>query len=430
MWTSRWNAWFLVSLIGFLLPGAPIAHAASDSLNPQNPHVQDVTLDNLLAEALQNSPGLQAKKRAYEAARARVISAWLPDDPQIGADVEGQSSLFQFDRTDNEYSIVQTVPFPTKLILRAQRAAKQAAMAYQDYKEKERDIMWHIEQPYYELLLAKKTAAALEEIQGLFMKLSKTVQARYESNRASQQDLLEAQIESSKVGIDLFQWQQKAHLAEAHLSHILNRPLDTSYTVPEEPIPTAPTLSRSDLESLAAKVRPELKALEMGIRRAKTNRLLAQTNWLPDLTGHIEVRQFSGEGNIREYDTFLGITVPVWSLLKGVGGEWKGAEREVQEAEATYTEMKNEVLLAVHEAYSKVQVAQRAIETYKDVILPQAKQQVEVAFASYEAGRTDLLPLIDAQRTLEDTEIAYARMQADYERGLSDLRLAVGGNLP
>ncbi len=76
-----------------------------------------------------------------------------------------------------------------------------------------------------------------------------------------------------------------------------------------------------------------------------------------------------------------------------------------------------------------MQVAEHALKTYEQTILPQAKQQVEVALSSYEAGRSDILTLIDAQRTLRDAQIAYYKFAADYELGLSDLRLAVGGDM-
>ena len=175
--------------------------------------------------------------------------------------------------------------------------------------------------------------------------------------------------------------------------------------------------------------RPELKAFEQGIKRAKASRLLAMTNWLPDLTGRIEMRQFRGESGIREHDTFLGVTVPVWSLLKGAGGEWAGANHDVQEAEALYTQMKNEVLLAVHEAYGTFQASDYAVQMYALSILPQAKQQVEVALAAYEAGRSGFLELIDAQRMLRESQLAYYTAKADHAMGLSNLRLAVGANL-
>jgi len=414
--------------VGLVL-GVATAYAQTDA--PAAAPAEEVTLDGLLNAALARSPGLQAKKRAYEAARGRVIAAWLPDNPMIGADVEGQSKLFKFgSRADNEYMVSQTIPFPTTLLLRGQVAAREARMAYQQYKEAERDTIWHIEQPYYDLYMNKKTIVALEEVEALLEKLARAVQARYETNQASQQDVLKVQIELSRVRIDLFNARQQEHLAQAHVSHILNRSLETNYAIPDDMPRTPLSLTRPDLERLALKTKPELLAMETGISRAKANRLLAFTNWLPEVTGRFEARQFHGERSLREKDTFIGVTVPVWSLLKGAGGEWISAQREVQQAEAQYLEMKNEVLLAVHEAYASAASAQHGLLQYEQVILPQARQQVDVAFTAYEAGRTDFLNLIDAQRMLKDAQMAYYKLKADYERGLSNLRLAVGSALP
>lgn len=400
--------------------------AAENATEPAQP-AEPVSLQSLVDEALRSSPGIQASKRAYESARARVAAAWLPEDPMISADVEGQPELFSLNRTNNEYMAQQTIPFPSTLWLRGKAAAQEAQKAYQEYKEKERDVIWHLERPYYELFLARKTSAALEETQVLADRLSQAVQARYESNQAAQQDLLKARIESSKIGLERFSQKENARLAAAHISHLLGRPLASVYQIIELPRGGQLTQTVEALEKEALKQRPELRAMEIGIRRAKTAKWLERTKWLPEITGRIEARQFSGEDNIREYDTFLGLSVPVWSVLKGLSGEWKGAGKEVEAAAALYTEMKNEVLLAVHEAYSKVMTAQNAVMTYEAVILPQAKQQVEVALSAYEAGRSDLLSLVDAQRMLKEAQITYYGHLADYEIGLSDLRFAIGG---
>lgn len=415
---------FPLVLIGLLFPLTIPARAVADEA-PE----AITSLDHLIQEALQKSPGIQAKQRAYEAARARVLAAWLPDDPEIGVDVEGQSDPLRLDRADNEYSVMQTVPFPTKLLLRGQIALREAQMAFQAYKATERDVVWHIEQPYYELSLARKTVASLEGIRSLIERLARSAQARYEANQTSQQDVLAAQIELAKVGIDLVDWREKAHIAEAHLSHLLNQSLETRYEPAEPPRSQPLTRARTELEQLALRMRPELLASAIGIRRAKAGRALALTEWLPDFTGRIEARQFKGSDSIGEYDTFLGLTVPVWSLIKGAGGQWKGAAKEVQAAEALYDEMKNEVLLAIHEAYSKVTSAEYAVQAYEQLILPKARQRVDVTLASYEAGRTDFITLIDAQRTLRDTQIAYDTVRTQRDLGLSDLRLAVGGDV-
>ena len=429
-----WIATTLILLQGFW----PVVGSAQEALLPaaspagaaQEASARTATLQQLIERALADNPGVQAKRRAYEAARARVLAAWLPDDPELGVDVEGQSSLFRFDRIDNEYMLSQSVPFPTTLWLRGRVASRDAAIAFQRYRQEQRETAWHVEQPYYDLVVAHHTAAALEDIRMLLERSAHAAQARYESNRASQQDLLKTQIALSQTSVELFNWQQKAHLAQAHIAHVINEPLQTTYVVEERATHPSDVRPLPELEQLALRAHPELTAMALGIQRAKAAFGLAATNWLPNLTGRIEARQFSGEGSIREYDTFLGLTVPVWSIVKGVGGEWRAARGDVQEAEAMYAQMKNEVLLAIHEAYAKVASAQNGVMTYEAVILPEAKQQVEVALSAYEAGRSDMLALIDAQRTLKDTQVAYYGLQADYERGVSDLRLAVGAELP
>jgi len=88
------------------------------------------------------------------------------------------------------------------------------------------------------------------------------------------------------------------------------------------------------------------------------------------------------------------------------------------------------LLLGVHEAYGAAASAQHGLLQYEQIVLPDARQQVEVALSAYEAGRTDFLNLIDAQRMLKDAQIAYYKFKADYERALSNLRLAIGSDLP
>jgi outer membrane protein TolC len=406
---------------GLLLTGVGVDALAQSSSRA-------VGLKDLMREVLAKNQGLKAKQYEYESKRSGVIEAWLPEDPRVGVDVEGQSDLFDFDsRVDNEWMVEQSIPFPTKLFLKGIIASKEADRAYQSFKEEERSLWWHIEQPYYELYLAQKTLEALEENKSLLEQLLKSVKARYESNQASQDELLKIQIELSKNQIEIFDWKEKIHVQEAHFSHAVDESLETQYVVVNEYERPSFSITRPELEKLALAKRPELKNLAVAIELAKAQNTLSKTSWLPDLMARIETRNFKDDAMPREYDTFIGITVPVWSLIKGVGGGWKASEDQVRAAQAFYSQMKNEALLKVHEAYSKIKSAENALNVYENSILPQAKQQVEVALASYEAGKKDFLNVVDAQRTLKNTQIEYYRAIADYQMGLSDLRLAVGG---
>jgi len=347
-----------------------------------------------------------------------------------GVNVEGQPKwLDTGNRMDNQYMLSQTIPFPTKLLLNGIIASKEADAAYQMFKEEERVVAWRIEQPSYQLFLSKRTLLALEENKQLLDQLSGVVRSRYEANKTNQSDLLKVQIELDGISIEIFDWQQKSHIADATVSRQLNKPWDTSYPIKEQVKRVPLSLTISELEKIGLEKRPELKSFESGLEQAKTSRLLSQTEWLPDITGRLEVRKYKGEDEIRDYDNFIGVSVPVWSLLKGIGGGWASAQKEVDAAESLYTDMKNEVLFRVHEAYAKFKSAENALNTYEGSILPKAKQQVDIAISSYEAGRADILNLIDAQRTLKNTQIGFYKAMSDYEMALSDLRLSVGDDL-
>ncbi len=389
-----------------------------------------LTIQDIVQQGLLKSSAVRSKKAAYEAARAKVIKAWLPEDPMAGIDVEGQREIFKTgSRMNYETMVSQSVPFPTTLFLRGIAASKEADMAYQDFKEEERKVAWGVEQPVYSLFLTKKTIQALEETKTLLEQFSRAVRARYEAGQAGQIDSLKVGIELSQVNVEIFEWKQKEHVANAEVARQLNQPMGMVYEIDEKTTGEKEELSYSDLEKAALDTKPELQMLKAAVEKARTESLLAKTDWLPELTGRVEIRDFTQEGREREVDNFIGFSVPVWSLVKGLGGAWRGADEEVKAAEALVVDMKNEVLLHVHHAFSRVSAARFAIETFEKETLPQARQQVQIALSGYEAGKVDVLMLIDAQRTLKNLQIQYYKALAEYEMGLSDLRLAVGRNL-
>ncbi len=389
-----------------------------------------VNLSSLLQDAGQKNPGILAKKKEYESKKGMVIDTWLLEDPEFGVDVEGQPDLFAFDRRMNsEFMAVQTVPFPTKLLFRGLAASKEAEAAYQAYREEERQFIWRLKEPYYKLYFAKKTIELLKENQQLLEQAEKTAQTLYESGNAMQADVLKARIEISKIEIDLFNAKQEERLQEARLSSLLSQPMSTHYELNMPAERQEMSLSIEQLEEISLRQRPELRMFVLESERAGFNQALAHHEWLPDITLRYEGRQYLGEGDIREHDTFIGFSVPVWSLLKGVGGTWAAADAEAAAARERLAQARNELLLDVQGAYLALKQAEHALQAYESNILPQAKQQVEVLLAAYEGGKTVFLNVIDAQRTLRDSQIEYYRALTDYQIALAELTACCGIDL-
>src|SRR3989338_394946 len=109
----------VIFLVPFaILLGALFQKAQGEEILSQDISSEILTLETLINEAFSKNPDLQAKKAEYEAKRSGVIGAWLPEDPEIGVDIEGQPKMFKFEeRMNKEYMVSQSIPFPTKLFL-------------------------------------------------------------------------------------------------------------------------------------------------------------------------------------------------------------------------------------------------------------------------------------------------------------------------
>ncbi len=88
--------------------------------------------------------------------------------------------------------------------------------------------------------------------------------------------------------------------------------------------------------------------------------------------------------------------------------------------------MRNRVLAEVEAAYEAFQTTRQQVETFRNELLNQADESRSIALAAYEQGATELLPVLEAQRTRADVRHEYFRTLFNYQTSLIDLMLAVG----
>jgi cobalt-zinc-cadmium efflux system outer membrane protein len=99
-------------------------------------------------------------------------------------------------------------------------------------------------------------------------------------------------------------------------------------------------------------------------------------------------------------------------------------------AKARERAMQNMVRLAVQEAFLRAKSAQDRAALLRTTILPQAQQTLDVSRIAYQTDRLDFQAVIDNQRTLLDSQLAYVRALSEFEQATADLERAVGADLP
>jgi outer membrane protein TolC len=389
--------------------------------------VEQVSIITIIDEVLKNNPELAAARSRRDAAFNRVPVAKSLKDLMVGADFEGvrRGTLDIGKYMDVEYMVSQEIPFPGKLSLRGKVALQEAKMADSDYKAKERDIYARAKSAYYDLYMVDRSTEVNQQNRDFLEQFARVAETRYAAGLSSQQDVLKAQVELAKLANELITLGQERETAVAKLNALLNRPTRSPLGIKSEVPKTEFSWTWNDLEGLTLEHRPELKAMEYGIKRAESSLTLARLEYMPDFTTRVEARQFDGEGGIREYDVFLGVNIPIWFWTKQKY-QVKEAKNNLEEAKALYQTMKNNVLFEMQDALVRVESSQRLSKLYTTGVLPQAQQALEASQIGYQTGKVDFLNLIDSVRTFKDFQLEYYESIVKFEVAFAELEKAVG----
>jgi outer membrane protein TolC len=123
----------------------------------------------------------------------------------------------------------------------------------------------------------------------------------------------------------------------------------------------------------------------------------------------------------------VAINLPIWR------SKYRAQEREallrrsalLDQREDKGNGLEGDAALALYH----YQDAARKIGLYGDTLLPKAEQSLAVAQQAFEAGKTDFMTLIDAQRVLLEFRLAVAKARADQGKRFAELQMLTGAGL-
>ncbi len=387
----------------------------------------ELRLPLLIEEAFKSNPAIQSARNRWEAAREEIPQAKSLEDPQLSITQWEIPSNFNIgDASQTWYGIGQSFPFPGKLSLRGQISAKMADASEQEYQAKVRQVVAAIKSAYYHLFLVHKTIDLHLEHQGLLEEFIQSAEQRYAVGQVSQQDLLKAQVELSKLHNSLLVLEQEKVSVQAEINGLLNHPPEMPLGEPEELAYRPFPLALEDLKQQALLERPELKAAASMIEKSEQARALAKRNYLPDFM--VELQYWDVHGGSNKWMAVGKINLP-WIFKAKYDARLRQAVEEESQARADYAATRNQTLFELQDFFTKVKTAEQLIQVYQSGVLPQAEQSLEAARIGYQAGRVDFLNLIDSERTLRDFQLEYYTALARFQQYVAELERTVGTEL-
>jgi outer membrane protein, heavy metal efflux system len=393
----------------------------------QNPTL--LSLDQAIDLALTHNHALKATRTLILQNQAQEITANLRPNPTFGADSQFIPIFAPQDFSVDDLNLTQQFDIGIGYLFerghkrqrRLQAARDQTAVTRAQVTDAERSLTFNVGQQFVSVLLAESTLQfASQDLQD-FQQTVDIADARYKAGDISEGDLLKIKLQLLQFLTDVSAARLAKVQALAGLRELLGydaAPAGFDVTGDLAYVPLKAKVE--DLQAMALRERPDLRAAELGVTATQSQILLAQANAKVDVNGTYD---FAHTGGQNSASIFVGFDLPIFNRNQGEIARTRYALTQSQELQQSASDT---VMTDVASAYEAVRSNDEVVQLYVSGYLKQAGDSRDISEYSYKAGSASLLDFLDAERSYRSTQLAYRQALASYMTALEQLRQAVG----
>ncbi|MCL4851498.1 MAG: TolC family protein [Bryobacteraceae bacterium] len=396
------------------------------------PQGERLRLAPLVEEALRRNPQIVAAQKRYEAAKQRPDIAGSLPDPMLSGGYTSSGSprpvagLGQEPIANVGVMFSQQFPFPGKRKLRADIAATEAAVEFEQYQLAQQDVLARLRRAFYQLHYTYKVLEVLTRNRDLLDRFRETTEARYSVGKAAQQDVFRAQTQLSLIETRVLRLDQERRSREAEINSLLNRPVRTVLPPPEDLTVAALDVTLNRFYEFARANAPAIQRDQKMVERSQLAVNLARKGYYPDYTlsgGYYNMGRMPDM-----YEFRVDVDLPLYF--------WRKQRKEVAEQSAMASEARhtlqstaNDLEYRIRDDYQMAQTSRRLMDVYRKTVLPQANLTLESSLPSYETGAVDFLTLLMNLDSILETEMNYQEEFLNYHLALIRLQEMTGMKL-
>jgi len=380
-------------------------------------------LQNIVDTYVRNSLDLQAARYRLERTKADQIAARLRPNPSItlageNLAISGPTQFSHLYELSATYT--DTIELGGKKSLRENSASANISAAEAQLEDTMRRGIAEVKRLYFEALLARYSVETATENRQTFDQLVQFNRTRFEEGAIPEVELIQVRLERVKFDSSVKQAQVTLRQATIRLLERLASPVSSSAEVIGDLNFRAESIDIASLRESALNVRSDVRAALAEVNAAKERLALERGRAVPDIS------PFAGYKRVGSDNTLLfGVNVPL-KLRDRNQGEAARAEVDVRAAETKLQLTRNHAMAELESAYAAVQSARELVETFQGELLQQADESRAITIGAYEEGGTELLPVLEAQRTRSEVRQQYFKTLFDYQASLIALELAAG----
>jgi outer membrane protein TolC len=384
---------------------------------------QPLSLEEALRAGEAQSPRLAAQRHMLSSTEAQVGRAGELPDPKLKLGIENLPvtgpDAWHYGRdfmTMRQIGLAQEFPNSAKRSALNQRAARTRDVESANLAAQRTALQRDIAMAWLEVHFAERVQAALERLARQLQLHSETVSAAVSRGRQSAAEALMVRLAFEQANDRLIEQRRLAARSRIMLASFIG---DEA----RRPLGEAPDLSRfaHPREHIVGRLaeHPQLQFFDRkeGLARAEADlaRSTRRTDWM------LEV----GYGQRRPYfDNML-------SVMISFDMPWRTGARQDRDiasklAEVEQARAMREDALRMHAAevrgwLADFDAAGERVERFERVLLPLARDRRAAALAAYQGGRGELGSVLEAERTVTETDLALVQALAERAKAWANL---------
>lgn len=365
---------------------------------------EDYTLQAINARSLSMSERSIAAERLPDP-KLKLGFANLPTDT---------FNLGQEPMTQAVIGVQQMFPRGNTRALKSERINESIARNDAEAEDRQLQILLAVREEYTRVYLHQERQNILEQSLVVFSDLAEITRDYYSNGRAHQQDVVQAQLELSKVEERLARIQQQEEEARARLAERIGADAYRELT-PLWPQVNQLLSKQQTIAKLAE--HPRIRAWQHEISKSRTSEEIARQAYKPgfavDLAyGGRSGQNTNGTNRTDMLSVFVTMDIPLFTKNR----QDRVLASSIADTSATqyarddvYRSMK----ARIEENAATLTREQERLELYQEYLLPQAAFNAEAAFEAYQDAVDDLTTLMRARIGEYELKLSHAALRAD-----------------
>jgi len=380
----------------------------------------------------ERNPDVHEADERSGAAEAKVTAAARRPDPELKSELWGQPLAHPVSFGQAQTIMIgvrQSFPAWGSLDARS-RAAREDALAAGDAAEARRqDVALQARRAFAAYARADRQYRIHLEHVGLTSRVVEIERSLYAAGHGSQQDLLQAQAELSRLHVDLATIEQQRVSASALLNALMDREPDAALgPVAEATSPSDFVGSDVDLRDADGKLdqrRPELRAAARTVSRSEAAAEVATREAdRPSFMVGADYWYMPAFSTHHAYGVMASMSLP-W-LNPGRRDEVKAAERAGAADRSALRAQKAAARFQLRDAAAKLRAARETLRLIHDRVLADSRRSFESAQAAFHSGQGGVTPVLDAARKLLQVRVDEVHAIAELDSSRADYDRAAG----